>query len=159
MLVVADEDGLYLLEFVERRGLEKEIERLRIKTKAAIIPGRTAAIDSIEQELASYFTGNLKEFKTPIQLLGSEFQKMAWKALMQIPYGETRSYLAQAQIIGKPMAFRAVANANGANQLAIIIPCHRIINSNGELGGYGGGVQRKQWLIDLEKQIAYYSTG
>ncbi len=152
MLAVSDENGLYLLEFVERRGLEREIEHLRIKTKSAIIPGRTAAIDLIEEELLSYFVGKLKIFKTPIHTLGSPFQKMVWQELMNIPYGETRSYLAQANAIGKPTAFRAVANANGANQLAIIIPCHRIINSNGDLGGYGGGIARKQWLINMEKQ-------
>lgn len=153
MLVVSDEDGLYLLEFVERRGLEREIEHLRIKTKSAIIPGRTTVIDSIEEELANYFAGKLKNFKTPIHMLGSPFQKMAWQELINIPYGQTRSYMEQAQAIGKPTAFRAVANANGANQLAIIIPCHRIINSNGELGGYGGGIIRKQWLINMEKGV------
>ena len=94
MLAVSDEDGLYLLEFVERRGLEREIEHLRIKTKSAIIPGRSAAIDSIEEELTSYFAGKLKSFKTPIHMLGSLFQKMVWQALINIPYGETRSYLA-----------------------------------------------------------------
>lgn len=152
MLVISDEEGLYLLEFVERRGLEKEIERLRLKLKTAIIPGRTEHIDSIEQELANYFAGKLKSFKTPIHMLGSPFQKMVWQELMRIPYGETRSYLAQAKAIGKSSSYRAVANANGANQLAIIIPCHRIINSNGDLGGYGGGIIRKQWLINMEKQ-------
>ena len=151
MLAVSDDKALYLLEFVERRGLEREIERLKLRTKSAIIPGRTAAIDSIEEELASYFAGDLKIFKTPIHMLGSEFQQMAWQELMNIPYGGTRSYLAQAEAIGKPTSYRAVANANGANQLAIIIPCHRIINSNGNLGGYGGGISHKQWLINLEK--------
>lgn len=154
ILSIADEEGLYLLEFVERRGLEREIERLRIKLKAAIIPGRTLPIDSIEKELAAYFAGNLQEFKTPIYMLGSPFQQMAWQELIQIPYGETRSYLAQAQAIARPKSYRAVANANGANQLAIIIPCHRIINNNGDLGGYGGGLQRKKWLIEHEKKIA-----
>jgi AraC family transcriptional regulator of adaptative response/methylated-DNA-[protein]-cysteine methyltransferase len=151
MLAISDDEGLYLLEFVERRGLEKEIERLYHKTKAVIIPGRTAAIDSIEQELGHYFAGELKKFKTSIHLLGSPFQKMVWQELMHIPYGQTRSYLAQAEAIGKASSVRAVANANGANQLALIIPCHRIINSNGELGGYGGGIVRKQWLLDHEK--------
>ena len=153
MLAVSDEESLYLLEFVERRGLEREIERLRINLKAKIIPGRTATIDFIEQELAEYFSGNLKEFKTPIQLLGFPFQQMVWQELMRIPYGKTRSYMAQAQLIEKSKATRAVANANGANQLAIIIPCHRIINSNGNLGGYGGGIQRKKWLIEHERKI------
>lgn len=151
MLAIADEEGLFLLEFVERRGLEKEIERLRIKFKAAIIPGRTIHIDSIEQELSQYFIGNLKTFRTVIHMVGSPFQREVWQELMRIPYGETRSYLAQAETINRPKSCRAVANANGANQLAIIIPCHRIINSNGDLGGYGGGILRKKWLIDHEK--------
>ncbi len=152
MLAIANEEALYLLEFVERRGLEREIERLRIRTKSAIIPGTTAPILSIENELKAYFAGTLQTFKTPFFLLGSPFQKLAWEALINIPYGEKRSYVNQATAIGKPSACRAVANANGANQLAIIIPCHRIINHNGALGGYGGGIQRKQWLIDHEKQ-------
>ena len=152
MIAIADEAGLYLLEFVDRRGLEREVERLRLKTKAAIIPGVTDPIKSIAIELESYFEGKLKEFNTPLHLLGSPFQKLVWDELMRIPYGQTRSYMAQAEAIGKATAYRAVANANGANQLAIVIPCHRIINSNGDLGGYGGGITRKQWLIEHEKQ-------
>lgn len=150
MIAIADEAGIYLLEFVDRRGLEREVERLRIKTKAAIIPGVTDPIKSITLELESYFEGKLKEFKTPLNLLGSPFQKLVWDELMRIPYGTTRSYMAQSKAIGKNKAYRAVANANGANQLAIIIPCHRIINSNGDLGGYGGGIARKQWLLEHE---------
>lgn len=150
MIAIADEAGIYLLEFVDRRGLEREVERLRIKTKAAIIPGVTDPIKSITLELASYFEGKLKEFNTPLHLLGSPFQKLVWDELMRIPYGTTRSYMAQATSIGKNKAYRAVANANGANQLAIIIPCHRIINSNGDLGGYGGGLTRKKWLLEHE---------
>nr|WP_253310092.1 methylated-DNA--[protein]-cysteine S-methyltransferase [Rickettsia endosymbiont of Ceutorhynchus assimilis] len=152
MLAIADEYALYLLEFVDRRGLEREIEKLRIKTKAAIIPGSNAPLKSIETELKFYFAGSLKEFKTPLHLLGSPFQQLVWQELMRIPYGETRSYGKQATAIGKQSAYRAVANANGANQLAIVIPCHRIINSNGELGGYGGGIARKKWLIEHEQR-------
>ena len=150
MLAISDDDGLYLLEFVDRRGLEKEIEKLRAKQKAMIIPGSTKPITSITHELKAYFAGKLQTFETPIHLTGSPFQKTVWEALMKIPYGTTKSYLAQAHTLGKEKAVRAVANANGANQLAIIIPCHRIINSNGALGGYGGGLTRKQYLIDHE---------
>lgn len=152
MIAISDDEALYLLEFVDRRGLEREIERLRRKLKAAIIPGKAGPICSIEAEIQAYFKGTLTEFKTPLRLLGSPFQKLVWEELMRIPYGETRTYAAEALAIGKASAFRAVANANGANQLAIIIPCHRIINSNGDLGGYGGGLARKQWLIDHEKR-------
>jgi AraC family transcriptional regulator, regulatory protein of adaptative response / methylated-DNA-[protein]-cysteine methyltransferase len=152
MLVMSDEEALYLLEFVDRRGLEREVERLRIKTKAVIIPGVSNPITSIQDELNSYFNGTLQEFKTPLHLFGSPFQKMVWKELTRIPYGQTRSYFDQAKAIGKETSYRAVANANGANQIAIVIPCHRIINSNGDLGGYGGGITRKKWLLDHEKQ-------
>lgn len=151
MLAIADEEKLFLLEFADRRGLEREIERLRRRIKAAIIPGVTPPIHSIEKELHAYFAGKLKQFKTPFYLLGSDFQKNVWEALRKIPLGETRSYAELAVTIGKPTAFRAVANANGANQLAIIIPCHRVINTNGELGGYGGGIARKKWMIEHEK--------
>jgi AraC family transcriptional regulator of adaptative response/methylated-DNA-[protein]-cysteine methyltransferase len=151
MVAVADEIGLYLLEFVDRRGLEREIERLRLKTKLAIIPGKTEAIRLIENELIQYFKGTLQEFKTPLLLLGSPFQKRVWDELKKIPFGETRSYSQIALAISRPSAFRAVAQANGANQIAIVIPCHRVINSNGDLGGYGGGIARKKWLLDHER--------
>ena len=150
MLAIGDEAALYLLEFLDCRGLEHEIKKLCAKTKSRIITGVTDPIVSIETELKSYFDGNLQSFKTPIHLLGSPFQQMVWAELMRIPYGTTRSYGDQASAIGKDKAYRAVANANGANQLAIVIPCHRIINSNGDLGGYGGGVERKKWLIEHE---------
>lgn len=154
MVAIADDEKLYLLEFVSRRGLEREVERLRKKTKAAIIPGNTKPIQSIEKEINLYFDGKLREFKTPIIVLGSPFQKRVWEELQKIPYGETRSYLDIAYAINHPKAFRAVALANGANQLAIIIPCHRVINNNGELGGYGGGITRKEWLLKNEKKYS-----
>jgi len=154
MIAIADEVGLYLLEFVDRRGLEPEVERLRIKTKAAIIPGMTDPIKSITLELESYFEGKLKAFKTPLHLMGSPFQRLVWEQLMRIPYGQTRSYKDQAASMGKATAYRAVANANGANQLALVIPCHRIIQSNGDLGGYGSGIAIKKWLIEHERQHA-----
>ena len=152
MLAIANDTALYLLEFVDRRGLELEVERLRKKTKSAIIPGHTPILSSIQNELEAYFSGQLKEFKTPICLLGSPFQMRVWDALQKIPYGETRSYSDVAQSIGQSTATRAVAQANGANQLAVMIPCHRVINNNGALGGYGGGITRKQWLINHEKR-------
>jgi AraC family transcriptional regulator of adaptative response/methylated-DNA-[protein]-cysteine methyltransferase len=156
MIAIANEESLYLLEFVDRRGLESEIEqieRLKHKTKSAIIPGCTKPILSIERELQFYFKGELKEFKTPLIFLGSPFQKQVWAELVKIPPGETRSYSEIAQAIGKPTATRAIAQASGANQFCIIIPCHRVINANGELGGYSGGLIRKKWLLNHEKKI------
>ena len=150
MLAISDDHGLYLLEFVDRRGLEREVERLRVKKKAAIIPGINDPIKEITLELHSYFEGKLKQFQTKFHLSGTIFQKNVWEELMRIPYGKTRSYMEQSEAIGRNMAYRAVANANGANQLAIIIPCHRVINNNGDLGGYGGGIIRKKWLLNHE---------
>ena len=152
MITISDAKSLYLLQFEACKHLEKEIAK--IKAQATIAPGTTKPIKMIKAELDLYFRGKLQEFKTPIHLLGSEFQKNAWRALIKIPYGETRSYLTQAKNIGNDKAFRAVANANGANQLSIIIPCHRIINHNGNLGGYAGGIERKKWLLQHEKNHA-----
>lgn len=152
MLCIADEKYLYLLEFVDRRGLEREVERLRRTLNIGILPGRTTITDHIQTELTDYFDGNTYDFQVPCYLLGSTFEKKVWQALQSIPVGQTRSYLDIAKTIGNANAFRAVANANGKNQLAIIIPCHRVINENGKLGGYGGGLSRKQWLIDHEKK-------
>jgi len=151
MITIADENFLYLLEFVDGRGIEKEIERLQKRMQSKIIFGITAPIHSIESELNAYFAGTLTAFNTPFVLLGTDFQQSVWHALTTIPYGHTKSYAAQAEVISKPSACRAVANANGANQLAIIIPCHRIIASDGKLGGYGGGITRKQWLLTHER--------
>jgi AraC family transcriptional regulator, regulatory protein of adaptative response / methylated-DNA-[protein]-cysteine methyltransferase len=152
MLIIADDAVVYLIEFVDRRGLEKEIERLRKKTKLPIIPGKTNPAKQIEKELEEYFSGTIREFKTPLFPIGSPFQKRVWEELQKIPLGETRSYAEVAIAIGKPTAFRAVALANGANQFAIAIPCHRVINSNGELGGYGGGIKKKEWLLKHERK-------
>jgi AraC family transcriptional regulator, regulatory protein of adaptative response / methylated-DNA-[protein]-cysteine methyltransferase len=151
MLAIGDDDKLYLLEFVMRRGMEREIEKMRKKLRCAIVPGKTRSIESIEKELTLYFDGKLKEFKTPIRVLGTAFQRKVWEELQNIPYGETRSYADVATALGKPTAYRAVANANGCNQLAIIIPCHRVINTGGAIGGYGGGLEKKKWMLNLER--------
>jgi AraC family transcriptional regulator of adaptative response/methylated-DNA-[protein]-cysteine methyltransferase len=151
MIAIADDRFLYLLEFADCRGLEKEVKYLRQKTKSVILPGIAEPIHSIENELRQYFDGTLKKFETPFVCFGSPFQKQVWEKLQKIPFGETCSYADLAKAIDNPSAFRAVANANGANQLAIVIPCHRVINTNGNIGGYGGGIERKQWLINHEK--------
>lgn len=152
MIAIASDQALLLLEFHDCTGVEREIERLLQRTNSAITDGTNVPLVSIEQELKAWFDGTLKTFNTPICLLGTSFQNSVWKALRDIPYGETRSYLEQAAAIKRPSACRAVANANAANQLAIVIPCHRIIHNNGKLSGYAGGVARKQWLIEHEKR-------
>lgn len=153
MLAISSEDMLYLLDFAESKGLEHKIKRLKIATKSDIISGSTKPILSITEELKSYFDGSLKKFTTPIYLLGTPFQKTVWQELLNVAYGETRSYFTQAKAVGRETSYRAVANANGANRFAIIIPCHRIINNNGEFGGYGGGLHRKKWLIEHERKF------
>jgi AraC family transcriptional regulator of adaptative response/methylated-DNA-[protein]-cysteine methyltransferase len=153
MIAMADDAALYLLEFAARKGLEREMDRLR-QRGFTITPGHTSPLASIEAELKAYFEGNLTQFKTPYRLFGSSFQQQVWQALCQIPYGETRSYAQQSASIGKPSGYRAVANANGANQLAIVIPCHRVIASDGSLGGYGGGLAVKEWLLEHEKRCS-----
>ncbi len=151
MLAIADDEALYALEFIERIALQQTLSALSHSARAMIKPGTTKIIGQIESELAAYFDGTLKIFKTPLATTGTDFQKTVWEALRAIPYGETCSYAQLASIIGHPNAFRAVARANATNKLAVIIPCHRVINKNGGLGGYAGGVARKEALIALEK--------
>ena len=150
MVAVADEKVLYILEFFDKKCLEYEIKKLCVKIKSGITVGKTVPIISIEKELELYFKGRLRVFKTSVYFLGTSFQKIVWNNLKDIPYGETRSYLDQAKVMNKTSACRVVANANGANQLAIIIPCHHVIRRDGNLGGYSAGIQRKQWLIEHE---------
>lgn len=152
MLVIGDDEALYLIEFLDKKGLEKEINWLGKKTKRPIIQGKSHPIEQIEHEVEQYFSHKIKSFQTPLFLLGSPFQKRVWEELQKIPRGETRSYAKIAQAIGKPSAFRAVALANSANPFAIVIPCHRVIYNNGDLGGYAGGVKRKEWLLQHERE-------
>lgn len=155
MIAISDEKALYLLEFVDRRGLEKEIENLRKKFNGAIIPGNNKILTNLEKELVKYFNGELTAFTISIaENLGTPFQRKVWKFLCEIPIGKTLSYKDLAIKMGNPNASRAVARANGANQISLLIPCHRVINSNNELGGYGGGIYRKEWLLKMEKETA-----
>ena len=152
MITIADDKALYFLGFFCSRAVERQIQYLKKKTRSAMILGYTNPIYAIEEELQSYFTGSLKEFKTPLFLLGTAFQKEVWQVLKNIPYGKTLSYSELASAVGNPSACRAVAQANGTNQFSIVIPCHRVINKDGQIGGYGGGIGRKKWLLDHEKQ-------
>ncbi len=151
MLSLTDAEGLYLLEFMNRRGLEREIEKLRTVQNARILPGETKISQQLAEQLTEYFQSKRTHFSVPLYTKGSSFQKDVWRYLEKIPAGETRTYTEIANELGNPRAVRAVGNANGANQIAILIPCHRVIRANGELGGYGGGVERKKYLLNLEK--------
>jgi O-6-methylguanine DNA methyltransferase len=152
MLAVADDEFLYLLEFVQQKNLSHAVNTLE---KTFIISeGKNPTLELLTHELQQYFNGTLKNFKTPVKFLGTEFQKLAWQSLQKIKYAATKSYLEQSHAVGKPSAYRAVANANAVNKIAIIIPCHRIINNNGKLGGYAGGISKKKWLLDFEQKHA-----
>ena len=154
MIAVCDTRALHLLEFADRKALPTELARLRKMAKVDIGIGRTDVTTQVAQELEAFFDGKCPEFKVPVVMHGTPFTRAVWTALRAIPAGQTRSYGALAQSIGAPTASRAVARANGANQIALIIPCHRVIGADGSLTGYGGGLWRKQKLIDLEKTYA-----
>ena len=152
MLAGATDEGVCLLEFADRRMLETQLERVRKWFHRATVPGSNAHIEKLSAELDKYFTGQLRSFTVPLVLKGTEFQVTAWNQLMKIPYGETISYESQARAMGRTGAQRAVGKANGDNRIAIIIPCHRVVKQNGDLCGYGGGLWRKKFLLDLERK-------
>lgn len=145
--------GICLLEFLDGKGLEKELNQISKILQAEIENGTNEHINLLEKELTEYFKGNLLEFSTPLFSIGTDFQKSVWEVLQNIPYGTTISYQQQANLLQNPKAIRAVASANGQNKIAILIPCHRVIGSNGNLTGYAGGLWRKQKLLELEKAI------
>jgi AraC family transcriptional regulator of adaptative response/methylated-DNA-[protein]-cysteine methyltransferase len=151
MFACASSKGICLLEFTDRRMLETEFNDLRKRLDAVILPGENRYLDQVQTEMEEYFAGKRKSFSVPLHTPGTDFQNSVWKILKDIPYGETRSYKQQAIAIGNPKAVRAVASANGHNRVGIIIPCHRVIGSDGSLTGYGGGLHRKKWLLDFEK--------
>ena len=153
ILALADDDGLYVFDWVDRRGLEREIVRLREKTKFVIVPGSHPVLEQATHEINEYFAGTRKTFSLPFASRGTDFQRRVWNELLQIPAGETRSNAEIARRIGQPKAVRAVARANGDNFRGIVIPCHRVIGSDGSLTGYGGGLARKQWLLDHERKM------
>lgn len=144
--------GLCLLEFADADEPAAKLERFARRFDVEVVPGRSAIGEELAGELAAYFAGTLEDFRTPLDLLGTDFQQRAWRALREIPYGETRSYADQARAIDAPRAVRAVARANGQNRIVIVVPCHRVIGSDGSLTGYGAGVWRKEFLIELERR-------
>ncbi|WP_413532466.1 methylated-DNA--[protein]-cysteine S-methyltransferase [Empedobacter brevis] len=151
MLAIKTEKGLCMLEFFDGKSTEKQLKE--IENLGEILEKEDDEIlNRLEIELNNYFAGNLKEFTIPLDLIGTDFQKKVWKELIKIPFGETRSYKEQSIAVGDVLAIRAVANANGKNKIAIVIPCHRVIGSNGSLTGYAGGKKRKQYLLELESK-------
>ncbi|EKF18255.1 bifunctional transcriptional activator/DNA repair enzyme AdaA [Nitratireductor pacificus] len=158
MVAIADDHALHILEFLERTALPAEIRKLRKATGSAIALGRSAPIEQIAAELDAYFTGRSARFETRLAGHGTPFERDVWRVLRAIPPGETRSYTGIAHALDRPDAARAAARANGTNQIAIVIPCHRVLSADGSLTGYGGGLWRKRWLLEHEK-LKFSRTG
>lgn len=154
IMVAGTEEAVYLVEFWDRRMLERQFQTLEKRLGAVFFPGTNASIQAMEHELTAYFEGRLREFRTPICLEGTPHQGKVWEALRGVGFGETLSYGEFAKRAGMPRSVRSVARANGENRLAIVVPCHRIIGADGALTGYGGGIWRKRFLIDLERGAA-----
>jgi AraC family transcriptional regulator of adaptative response/methylated-DNA-[protein]-cysteine methyltransferase len=153
MLAICDENHLYMLEFIARKNIHNGFQRLSQKYNRHIISGRTSITQRIEDELKLYFKKALKEFTTPLIFTGTKFQKKVWLNLTKIPAGRTCSYSELAAAVGNKKASRAVANSNANNILALVVPCHRVILQNGKIGGYAGGIEKKEWLLCHEKLI------
>jgi AraC family transcriptional regulator of adaptative response/methylated-DNA-[protein]-cysteine methyltransferase len=150
MVAGATAGGICLLEFADRWILEKQMATLRSWFRVPAVPGTNSAIDLLGSELQEYFEGKRTSFTVPLDIRGTAFQERVWRLLCGIPYGGTWSYEELAGRAGNTAAVRAVARANAMNRIAILIPCHRVVNKNGELGGYGGGLWRKAALLELE---------
>lgn len=154
MLAVASDRELCLLEFIDRRAIESQLQTLRRRFSAAlIIPGNNDLLDRLATQLDEYFAATRKTFDVPLASPGTPFQQSVWTALRSIPAGQTRSYADIAREIRRPTAVRAVARSNGDNRIAILIPCHRVIGSDGSPTGYAGGIWRKEWLLNHERAI------
>jgi len=153
MYACATDKGICLLEFTDRKMLETEFKIIKKKLNADIIYGVNAHLDELKVQLEEYFSAIRTAFTIPLDPVGTEFQKRVWEVLNEIPYGTTRSYAGQAKALNKPEAIRAIAQANGMNKISIVIPWHRVIGSDGKLTGYGGGLWRKKWLLDLEGSL------
>jgi len=158
MIAAASEEGICLLEFAEGKKKDSEYEHLASLFNTKIKRGSNIHIKNLKRQLKEYFKGKRKAFSLPLVTQGTQFQKAAWEELMKVPFGHTSTYLEQAQAINKPGALRAVGHANASNKITIIIPCHRVIGSDGTLVGYGGGLKRKKWLLEHEKKYSGKAT-
>jgi AraC family transcriptional regulator of adaptative response/methylated-DNA-[protein]-cysteine methyltransferase len=156
MVAVADDAALYLLEFENRVALTGELRRLE-RDFGLIGLGSNTVLEMLVAQLGDYFTGKSADFQIPTIQHGTAFEEAVWQALKQIPPGQTRSYGDIAEALGQPEKSREVGRANGANKISIVVSCHRVIGADGSLVGYGGGLWRKKWLLDHERQYAWTS--
>lgn len=152
VVVCATKQGICFLEFADIKDLDKELNRIAKEKEAVVLEGENSHITQLKEELGVYFRGELTEFSVPLDLIGTPFQLQVWNGLRDIPYGETKSYKQQSELLNIPKSIRAVANANGMNTVAIVVPCHRIVGTDGTLTGYRGGVWRKKFLLELENK-------
>lgn len=152
MISCFTEKGLCLLDYLDRDILDAELNEIASKKKTILRKCEASKSAKLKTQLAEYFEGKRFEFDIPLDMIGTPFQKKIWEILQKIPHGKVISYLNQAVIYGNRKAVRAVAGANKKNKIGILVPCHRVIGSNGNLIGYGGGVKRKRLLLDLEKR-------
>ena len=153
LLAAADEQGIIFLEFAGHGDVEEALRRVLGDSDAA--PGScddNCHLARLSEELAEYFAGKREAFTVPVVPRGTAFELKAWEYLRSIPFGQTRSYGQQARAVGSPGAARAVGRANGRNSIAIVIPCHRVIGADGSLTGFGGGLDRKRWLLEHESR-------
>lgn len=150
MIAVSDNEKLYLLKYLDCSSISQSVNKLQNDARGKIIFKHVDFINLVQSELSLYFSGKLQKFTVPIILIGTAWQKRVWPSIINIAYGQTISYLDQAAGLGCPKSCRAIGNANRTNNIAVIVPCHRIINNNGKLGGYAGGIERKKWLIEHE---------
>ena len=153
MIAGATEEELVLLEFADRRQLESQVRRIGQRLGAVFVPEANGVTATAASQIGDYFGGTRQEFALPLRLLGSDFELDVWTALLRIPFGETRSYGDIAVDVGRPAAVRAVGRANGMNALAVAVPCHRVVGADGRLVGYGGGLWRKERLLELERGV------
>ncbi len=152
MIACYSEKGLVLLEFIDRKSLETELIKVKKILKGYFVQNTSDEHKILSKQITEYFNGKRKEFSIELDFIGTDFQKQVWKELTNIPYGKVVSYSHQAGQLGRLNAVRAIARANGKNMISIIIPCHRVIASNGKMAGYGGGIERKKWLLNLESK-------
>lgn len=145
--------GLRHVEFMDRKSIKRMISNHSAEYPDATWEPSLLELKPVVEQLESYFCGALDTFDVPTSVSGSPFQLSVWRALLEIPYGETRTYGQIAKTIGMPRSARAVGLANNQNPLAIVVPCHRVIGAKGEMTGYGGGVARKKWLLQLEARF------
>ena len=153
MIAGACDDGLCFLEWHDRGGVDRIRARVEKRYRMTLDMGKHKILKQLGSELIEYFSGKRSDFDVPLHIKGTPFERSVWNQLLKIPHGETRSYGQLAKKLKNPGASRAVGRANGANYMSILIPCHRVIDSNGKLHGYGGGLWRKKWLLELEAGV------